>query len=146
MYNTTHPPTHPPLGDADWNIVFRYLPIPTAQIYWHRIQERNLVRPPPPSPSPSHLIQTASFSSFQPVTHPPTHPPQVLNKEEIEAIGGYVKGLVGSTEKEKKKKKKKGGGWVGGFAASLGRWVRGGHWSLTPGSKYEELPPRLRNR
>ncbi|GAB5036345.1 sodium hydrogen exchanger partial [Nannochloropsis oceanica] len=114
------------LGDADWNIVFRYLPVPTAQVYWHRVQAGHLK----------------------------------LNEEELALIGAYVQGGVEDRMLTNKMSAQEAAG-LGIPAApmplerlspavtwmtSLGRWLQGGHWSLIPGSKYEELPPRLRNR
>jgi NhaP-type Na+/H+ or K+/H+ antiporter/CRP-like cAMP-binding protein len=114
------------LGDADWNIVFRYLPVPTAQVYWHRVQAGHIK----------------------------------LNEEELAFIGAYVQGGVEDRMLTNKMSAQETAG-LGIPAAptppkrlspavtwmtSLGRWLRGGHWSLIPGSKYEELPPRVRNR
>ncbi|CAM9987396.1 unnamed protein product, partial [Sphacelaria rigidula] len=30
------------LGDADWELVWRYIPVSTAKSYWHRIRHGNI--------------------------------------------------------------------------------------------------------
>lgn len=166
-----------------------YLPAPTPQIYWHRIQAGHIVlnaeeadtissvrgyvaagralefvAPPfltPPNPNrptqyveaerenidattaaiPSSVHSTPGDSLFSPAVPAPqprtATAPSPTPSSGSNATGGSNPAATSALLKQRQQRREKGARGI----LSLCR-----RWGLTPGAKYEELPPRLRNR
>ncbi|EWM21970.1 salt overly sensitive 1 [Nannochloropsis gaditana] len=114
------------LGNADWNVVYRYLPVFSPQIYWHRVREGHI------------CLDEAEIALVG----------RYVREEEEEKEGGEEGGWK---EGRKRSHSLMGPTMVGSgpgkllgplFSCCGGSREGGGG----GGSKYEELPPRLRHR
>lgn len=126
------------LGNADWNVVYRYLPVLSPQIYWHRVREGHI------SLNEGEIGLLGKY-----IQEEEEKEEAAAAEEEEEQAEKQVEGADEEGRRKEVGKGGEGGKEVWSYGAScLGRGKEGGKGGVVVavGSRYEELPPRLRNR